>query len=129
MANDLTAFGSAIYNTLGGTAADPKVYYALAPQGATPPYIIVQRQTATDEYTFDGRGVNALYVVKAVSNRQWPVEAWNVYGTVHDTLQNAPLAITGFTTLRCERRNVVEYIDPERFWHVGGVYRIEAWAI
>lgn len=128
MANDLTAFGSAIYSKLGGTAASPAVYYALAPQGSQPPYIIVQRLSAVDEYTFTGQGVSADYVVKVVSNRQWPVEAWNAYGTVHSTLQDASLSITGFTALRCERRSTVEYIDPERYWHVGGIYRVEAWA-
>jgi hypothetical protein len=128
MANDFTALGSALYSKLGGTAASPAVYYALAPQGSTPPYVIVQRLNAVDEYTFSGEGVSADYVVKVISNRQWPVEAWNAYGTVHSTLQGASLSITGFSALRCERRSTVEYIDPERFWHVGGVYRVEAWA-
>lgn len=128
MANDFTAFGSAIYSKLGGTAAVPAVYYALAPQGAQPPYVIVQRLAAADEYTFTSKGVNAEYSIKVVSNRNWPTEAWAAYGTVHNTIQNAALTITGFTALRCERTSTIEYIDPDRYWHVGGVYRIEAWA-
>lgn len=127
MANDFTALGSAIYSKLGGTAANPPVYYALAPQGSTPPYIIVQRLTGSDEYTFNSQGVNTEYVVKAVSNRIWPNEAWATYGSVHSTLQNAALTIAGFTSLRCQRKSTIEYIDPDRYWHVGGIYRIEAW--
>jgi len=127
MANDLTAFGSAIYTALGGTAANPPIYYALAPQGGTPPYIIVQRMSGEDEYTFSSSGVNAEYMVKAVSNRIWPTEAWNAYGSVHTTFQNAALSMTGFTLLRCERSRTIEYQDPGKFWHVGGIYRVEAW--
>lgn len=128
MANDFTAFGSALYSALGGGTASPAVYYAMAPQGSTPPYVIVQRQSALDERTFTGQGVSADYVVKVISNRQWPNEAWNAYGTVHATLDSKQLNITGYTALRCERRSTIEYLDPERFWHVGGVYRIDAWA-
>ena len=128
MANDFTALGSALYAALGGTAAVPAVYYGLAPQGGTPPYVIIQRQAAVDEYTFTSQGISADYVIKVVSNRHWPGEAWQAYGTVHATIQAAALTIAGYTPLRFERRSTVEYIDPGRFWHVGGIYRVEAWA-
>lgn len=126
MANDQAAFGSAIYSALGGTASSPAVYYALAPQGTEPPYVIFQRQAGADEYTFTSQTVNTEYVVKVVSNRNWPTEARAAYGTVHNTIQNAALSMTGFTLLRCERVSTIEYIDPDRYWHVGGIYRIEA---
>lgn len=127
MANDFSAFASAVYSALGGTAATPAAYYALAPQGSTPPYCVFQRMTGSDEYTFDDGGVNADYLVKIVSNRQWPGEAYAAYGTVHSAMQGKQLTISGFTALRCERRTTVEYQDNDRFWHVGGIYRIEAW--
>jgi len=126
-ANDFTAFASAVYSALGGTAATPPAYYALAPQGATPPYTIFQRMTGSDEYTFNSAGVGSDYMVKVVSNRQWPGEASLAYGSVHTTLQGSTLSMTGFTALRCERRTTIEYLDNDRFWHVGGIYRIEAW--
>lgn len=127
MANDFTAFASALYTALGGTASSPRAYYALAPQGATPPYTIFQRMSASDEYTFDQQGVGADYMVKVVSNRTWPGEAANAYGTVHAAIQDAALTIGGYTALRCERRTTIEYLDNDRFWHVGGIYRVEAW--
>lgn len=127
MANDFTAFASAVYGALGGTAATPAAYYALAPQGSTPPYTVFQRMAASDEYTFDSAGVGADYLVKVISNRQWPGEAMAAYGTVHAALQGAGLTIDGFTSLRCERRTTIEYQDNDHFWHIGGIYRVEGW--
>ena len=49
------------------------------------------------------------------------------YGSVHATLQNAGLTIDGYSALRCERRSTIEYMDGDHFWHVGGIYRIDAW--
>ena len=127
MANDFSAFASAVYGALGGTAANPRAYYALAPQGSTPPYTIFQRMSASDEYTFDSAGVGADYLIKVVSNRQWPGEAYAAYGSVHTAVQGKQLSMSGYTALRCERRTTIEYQDNDRFWHVGGIYRIEAW--
>lgn len=127
MANDFSAIGSAIYVALGGTAATPAAYYALAPQQSTPPYTIIQRQAAADEYTFTDGGISTDYVVKVVSNRVWPGEAYAAYGTVHATLQDAGLSITGYSALRCRRQTTIEYLDADRYWHVGGIYRIDAW--
>ena len=126
-ANDFTTFQAAIYTALGGTASTPAAYYALAPQGSTPPYTIFQRMTGSDEYTFTSGGVGSDYMVKVISNRQWPGEAYAAYGTVHTALQGKQLTISGHTALRCERRTTIEYQDNDRFWHVGGIYRIEAY--
>lgn len=128
MANDFSAFASAVYSALGGSAGTPTPYYALAPQGSRPPYVIFQRMTATDSYTFTSGEVGADYVVKVISNRQWPGEAYAAYGSVHAAIQSEHLTMAGFTALRCERRSTVEYMDNDRYWHVGGIYRIEAHA-
>ena len=127
MANDFSAFASAVYAAIGGTAATPAAYYALAPQQATPPYTVFQRMSGSDEYTFTSGGVGADYMVKVISNRQWPGEAYAAYGSVHAVLQGKQLSMTGYTALRCERRTTIEYQDNDRFWHVGGIYRIEGW--
>jgi hypothetical protein len=125
--SDFQAFGSAIYAALGGTAANPPVFQGLAPQSTTPPYTVFQRQTAVDNYTFTGSGISADYVVKVVSNRRAQHEAQAMYGSVHATVQNAALSISGYQTLRCRRTETLEYRDGDGFWHVGGVYRIDAW--
>lgn len=126
MANDFSALASAVYNALGGSAGTPTPYYALAPQGSQPPYVVFQRMSASDSYTFTSSEVGADYMVKVISNRQWPGEAYNAYGSVHAALQGRALTIGGYQALRCERRTTLEYMDNDRYWHVGGIYRIEA---
>lgn len=129
MANDFIAMGSALASYLG-TAGTVAVWYALAPQNTQPPYCIVQRQAATDEYTFTDNGVNTLHVVKIVSNRNWPGEAYQIYTHIHEALTDAPLNVgTAFKLLRCRRSNTIEFQDPSKYWHVGGVYRIDLWEI
>lgn len=124
--NDFAALGSALYGYLG-TACTVPVYYALASQGGTPPYAIIQRQSAVDEYTFTDSGVSTEYTIRVVSNRVWPGEAYLVYGSLHSVLENAPLLATGFTVLRCRRRSTIEYREPSGYWNVGGIYRIDLW--
>lgn len=123
MATDFEALGSAIYTALGGTAGT--VYYGLAPQGTNPPYTLVMRQGALDEYTFTSHGVSADYTVKAVSDRYWPSQAYSMYSVKHTLMQDAALTVTGYTSLRCRRQTTLEYQDGDGYWHVGGVYRID----
>lgn len=125
MATDFAVLGSAIYSALGGTAATPRAFYGVAPQGQPYPVTTINRQAAVDVYTFTSSEVSADYVVKVVSNRQWPGEAYAAYGTVHAALHGATLSVPGFTPLRCERQYTIEYQDSDRFWHVGGIYRVE----
>lgn len=80
---------------------------------------------ATDEYTFNTHGVDADYAVKVVSNRLWPAEAQTIYTHIHTAMQDAPLSVTGYTSLRCRRKSTIEYRDNDGFWHVGGIYAIE----
>lgn len=123
--NDFAAIGSAIYSTLNGTVGGLTVYRNLAVQGAALPYVLFQRQSNVDEYTWSHHHAAPDYVVKVVSNRRSDTEAVLAYGTVHNTLQDAALTVTGYNALRCERRSTIEYQDGDGFWHVGGVYRIE----
>lgn len=124
MANDFTAMSSALYSVLNA-AATVDVYYALAPQGSTPPYTIFQRSAAVDDYTFTSAGVSADYIVKVVSNRNWPGEAMEVYGHIHSAMDDATLTISGYSHLRCRRDSSLEFRDDEGFWHVGGIYSVD----
>lgn len=127
MANDSLLIGSAIYSKL--SAGTLNVYHWLGPQGGTPPYCVYNRMAAVDEYTFGtGHGVNADYLIKVVSNRDWPGEAQSAYTAIHNLIQDAALSISGMTSIRCRRKSTIEYRDPDGYWHVGGVYRVEAWS-
>src|SRR5210317_2039147 len=112
MANDFTALGSAIYTVLNA-AATVNIYYALAPQGGTPPYAIFQRSAAADNYHFASGGVNADYVLKVISNRNWPSEAQEIYGHLHDAFDDSALSVSGYTYLRCRRDSSLEFRDDE----------------
>lgn len=130
MATDFEAIGSALYSALGGTAGT--VFYGLAPQGSggaavQPPYVLVNRQSAQDEYTFDNAGLNSEYVIKAVTDAYWPGPAYTRYATAHGSVQDAALTVTGYDALRCRRVSTLEYRDRDGYWHVGGVYRIDIW--
>ncbi len=122
---DFTAIGSALYTACDNASTVP-VYYGIAPQGSVCPYIIINRQAAIDEYTFTSRSISADYQVKVISDRLWPTQAATLYDALHTGIQGRALTITGYSALRCERESTIEYRDTGGFWHVGGLYRIEA---
>jgi hypothetical protein len=110
-----------------GATALP-VFYARAPQGTQPPYVIFQRQDGRDEHTFNSKGLNADYVVKVVSKDMWPTGAQRAYDAIHGMIEGGgTVVVSGFNLLRFERQATIEYQDPGQFWHVGGLYRVEVW--
>jgi hypothetical protein len=137
-----TAMGSAIYGKLGtvqytyptnGTATTTGalgLYDTQAPQGSAPPYLIYQVQSTLDLYTFGSKsGESADYFVKVVSNRQDPTaQAFAIYDQMHSVLQDAALSLSGGYSFRCRRSSRRQYQDADKFWHVGGIYRIDTWS-
>ena len=143
MANDFALVGSAIVARLGtvqytypasGTATTTgsvNIYNLQAPQvgqsQVPPPYLIYQHQASRDDYTFDNRGESLDYVVKAVSDRQTPAQAYAIYAGADAALQDAPLSVSGYTVLRVRRQSRFEYKDTDGYFHVGGLFRIDYW--
>jgi hypothetical protein len=143
MPNDFALLGSALYGRLGtvqytypttGTATTTGsvgVYNSMVVgnngQPVDVPYFIFQHQAGRDEYTFNTRGESLDYMVKAVSDRQTPSQAYALYAGAHDALQDAPLNISGYTVLRVRRQSRFEFRDTDGYWHVGGLYRIDTW--
>lgn len=139
--NHYAAMGSAIYGRMGtvqysyqasGTAITTGTlgcYDTLAPQPSAVPYVIYQLQDSLDVYNFGTTsGESADYILKAVSNRQDPTaQAFAIYDQAHNHFQDAPLSITGGYLLRCRRIGRVQYQDSAKYWHVGGIYRIDNW--
>lgn len=119
------------YNTNGtvSTTGTLGTWDTQAPQRSSTPYIIYQLQDSLDQYTFSGpSGESADYLVKVVSNRVDPtVDAFAIYDHLHEVLQDAPLTIAGGRSLRVRRLSRVQYQDSDRYWHVGGIYRIDTW--
>lgn len=125
MANAHALIGSAVYGVL--SAGTVPVFHTIAPQGSAVPYAIMQpQQPGVDSYTFGaGREISADWVVKVISDRQWPGEAINLFTYMDGLMQDAALAVAGWRVLRCRRLSSLQYQDPDRFWHVGGVYRVD----
>lgn len=132
--------GSAIYGRLGTvqytyptsgtvmTTGTLPTYDTISTQGTATPYVIYQLQDSLDTYTFGAvSGESADYLVKAVSNRLTTTQAMFIADQAHAALQDAPLSISGGYGLRVRRISRVSYQDSNKFWHVGGVYRIDRW--
>lgn len=141
MSDTFGAMGTALYSRLGtvsytyhtnGTATTSGTlgtYDSLAPQGTNPPYVIFQFADSLDEYKWGAaHGESQDFIVKAVSDRGYPnAQAHGIYAQTHGALQDAPLSVNGNVLLRCRRISRIRYQDPDKYWHVGGVYRIDVW--
>ena len=125
MLHPFATIGSALATRLGSAATIP-VYQDLSVQGSAPPYAVYSYQTGVDLYTWDGSETQAEYQVKVVSNRENSAEATLLYTSLHTALQDAPLSMPGgVSLLRCRRVTPIKYQDARRFWHVGGIYRVD----
>ena len=135
MANLRVNLDTAIFNVLNVAAvtneATGGVYNSLAPQTAEFPYVVFQAISKVDDYWAyaSGRGGNALYMVKAISQSPWPKAASDIDTQIDSVMQDASLSITGFSLLSCRREYDVYYVEDANgatFQHVGGLYRIIA---
>lgn len=124
--NDLLNVGSAIFNHIN-TNGTVTTYYQKARQSATVPYCLVYFMTANDDYTFSDNGLNADYIIKVISDKNFPEEAIRLYGNIHELFQNAQLSIPGYDILRVRRESPIQYEDQSHFWNVGGLYNIDIW--
>ncbi|MAH47029.1 hypothetical protein CMI37_14475 [Candidatus Pacearchaeota archaeon] len=134
MANFRDVVEDAIYSTLNVQSVLDKatggVWNTQVPNEQEPPWVVFQAMSKVDDDpTFTIRGVNALYMVKAVSDSPYPKEASAIDTLVDAVLRNASLSITGFSLLWCRRESDI-YLTEDRggeFWtSTGGLYRIVA---
>lgn len=141
MADDFGALGSAIYARLGTvqytyrtsgtvtTTGTVGVYDTLAPQGGSVPYVVFQFMASRDEYKFaGGHGDSVDVMVKAVTYKNYPsMQAQPIYAQAHGNIQHATLTVNGTNLLRLERSSRIKYQDPDGYWHIGGLYRVDTW--
>lgn len=122
---DIITLGSALYSMLDAASTVP-IYYGIAPQGSACPFIIADREGATDDYAFaGGHTIDATYTVLAVSDKQWPTEAANLYESLHAAIDGSnPNVGSGFSVILFRRESTTQYRDNDGYWFVGGTYRL-----
>ena len=116
------AGGAALVTALGGTA----IYNTLAPQGASPPYVIFSHQAGGDDNTSPRRARSLVYLVKAVSSAG-VLQAAEIDAEVDDLLHMGSLSVTGWGNYWTARETDVAYTEDSGgvlIWHTGGQYRI-----
>lgn len=128
MADSWNAVGSAIYARLAPHLGSA-LYDGVAPPTITPPYTVWQVLDTGDTRSFGDRGTATFedlqVMVRVVSDRYFPDQARTIYGTAHTYMEHAPLNVTGYSVMRCERTGGrFQFQDVDKFWNVGAVYTI-----
>lgn len=134
MANMRTEVDTALFTVLNVESllvlATGGVCNTKAEQNTKPPYVVFQVSAKEDDYySFTGRGGDAVYIVKAVTQEPWPKVAATIDTEIDSLLQDATLSISGFGQLLCRRQNdiyLTENVGGEDFTHQGGLYSIQA---
>lgn len=122
--NELYNLGSALYQHLR-TNGSIDIYYAKAPQQATADYALIYFVASNDDYTFTDKGQNGDYQLKVISSKNFPDFAIQMYGYLHDQLQDASLNLPNYDVLRIRRQSTFLFEDQKHFWNVGGLYSID----
>jgi hypothetical protein len=111
----------------GGTA----IYESVAPQGATFPLVIFNVQVASvpvrtlNQVAYE----NMVYLVKGVTGDPSPARCGTLAKLIETALIAAPLTVDGYGHMLCQREQSVsfhEVIDGVRYYHRGGMYRLQA---
>lgn len=105
------------------------VFHRVAPANAVPPYIVLHRQAGTDDWTFAGPALeHDLWTVKAICRGTSSTAADEIAAAVNATLNDAPIAVTGYALLLLRRVSKVDYgerADGESWHHVGGIFKVD----
>lgn len=121
---------AALRDLLG--AADA-IYHQIAPAKAKQPYVVIDKQTGNPVEASFGTGRRTSvqrdrWMVKAVCSGGSASPAEAAAMRIDELLYDAPLTIANNTLLLCRRISDVNYPEtngPDRYSHVGGIYRID----
>lgn len=112
----------------GNTDAGTRIYYLIAPDNPTFPYIIYDYVNVGDDNKSPHRAKNAVMFIRAYA--ETITAADTIDGQVDTLLHNQELTITGwsnFQTIREDGFSFVEIDDPKRKIYMSGAnYRIRA---
>ena len=114
------AAGTVLTTLLGGTA----IYNALAPQGATPPYVIFTT-SGSDDNSSPRRARTHLVTIKTVTTDQ--ANAESIDSQIDALIHEATLTITGWGNYWTSRESDIAYEQVAGnviYWHRGARYKI-----
>ena len=116
--------GTAITSLLSGTTA---IYRNQAPEGATLPYIVFNKQSGSPENLDANRVDNLLYYVRAYSGSS-AAQAGSIDARVDAALHLVPLTVSGWTNIWIARESNIDLASTEPSGRVihsaGALYRI-----
>lgn len=117
--------GTLTLGTLGCTG----VYRMLAPNEADLPYILFSQQSDAVRHSFSGvEQGSLLYLIKVVDEGLSASRAANIMSAVNTLLEDKPLSMTGWRTLRIRKDSGIEYVENDEgrmFQHYGALFRID----
>jgi hypothetical protein len=134
----MMALEKALYSKLAGdtgaggvaTLAIGGIHRILAPQGTSAPYVVFQKFSAVQQYTFTLRDhTRYVYMVKAIAEDRSSAIADQIDNRVDAILTDGTLpALSGFTLIYMRRSSdlppLIEVGEGRTYQHVGGLYDI-----
>jgi hypothetical protein len=124
--------GDTTLNGLLGTPAtgySKSIYHQEAPDGATYPFIVFQKQSGTPTEAMGTPSAleNDIWLVKCVDRGSSSDVAESVQARIQVLLNDANLSVSGSTLLYLRRQSDVEYPEVDngvRYSHAGSLYRL-----
>jgi hypothetical protein len=121
-------------STLNALLATPpagwskSIYYQVAPEGATTPFVILSKQSGTPTESFGDPSAleNDIWLIKAVDSGSVD-NAEAVQARIATLLNDATLSISGATLLYLRRQSDVDYSEVANgvvYRHAGSLYRL-----
>lgn len=124
--------GDSTLTSMLGTAAPgyaQSIYHSEAPQGATYPLVIFNKQSGvpTEAFADPSALENDVWLIKAIDRNTTADTAEAISARVTALLNDTSLSISGATLLYLRRQSDVEFsevADGKQYRHVGSLYRL-----
>lgn len=124
LAADIASATTGTLGNLGVTAAAKNI----APAGTAAPYIIFQKMSGIDDWTFnDLTSRDLVYMIKVVASGNSALGAGKALARIAVLLNDGSLSISGFTLLRSRQESDIDYSETSSgitYHHIGGLFRI-----
>jgi hypothetical protein len=116
------AGGTALTSVLGGTA----IFYQMAKDNQTRPYVVFSYQTGNEENLTPSRMKNEIVYIRGYSNNQ--AQAGTIDTLIDSLIHGYQFTVTGyenFWTARETEVSLVEILpDNTKVYHAGAFYRL-----